>query len=350
MFHHPEYDDHERVIFARDADAGLSVIVAIHDTTLGPAFGGCRMWPYADDAAALIDVLRLSRSMTYKAAICDLPLGGGKSVIIGDPRTQKTAALLRAVGRLVESLNGQYIIADDVGTTLDDLAEIQQETRHTAARTDQSRQPLAVTAFGVFSAMQAAVRQVMRADLKGLTVAVQGLGNVGFPLCEFLHQHDARLVVADLDHQRVAAAVRQFGAKAVVADEIYQQDADIFAPCAFGSVLNDATVPRLRAKMVCGGANNQLAEPRHASMLAQRHITYIPDYLANAGGVIDYHHEGIDDSPRAVMAAVARIAAITTDILTRAAEGGHTPLEIADRMVVDRLAACRAALAASKVV
>jgi leucine dehydrogenase len=339
MFHHPEYDNHERVIFARDAKAGLSVIIAIHDTTLGPAFGGCRMWPYADDAAAVSDALRLSRSMTFKAAICGVPLGGGKSVILGDPRTEKTASLLRAVGRVVESLNGLYIIADDVGTTLEDLIEIQRETRHTAARTDQSRHPLAVTAFGVLSAMQAAVCQILKTDLKGLTVAVQGLGNVGFPLCDFLYRHGARLIVTDIDRQRVERAVRQFGAKAVSVEEIYDQDADVFAPCALGSVLNDVTVLRLRAKLICGGANNQLAEPRHGAMLAARGITYVPDYLANAGGVIDYHQEGIDDSPRAVMAAVAYIADITRDILTRAVQGGRTPLEISDGIVIERLAA-----------
>ena len=339
MFDHPDYDKHERVIFARDSTTGLSAIVAIHNTTLGPAFGGCRMWPYASVPEAISDALRLSRSMTYKAAICGIPLGGGKAVILGDPRTEKTAALLRAMGRIVESLNGRYIIADDVGTTLDDLIEIQRETRHTAARTDQSRHPLAVTAFGVFSAMQAAAQLVLKADLKGLTVAVQGLGNVGFPLCDLLHRHGARLIVTDIDSQRVASAVRQFGARAVSIDEIYDQDADIFAPCALGSVLNDATVPRLRVKLICGGANNQLADPRHGATLAELGITYIPDYLANAGGVIDYHQEGLDDSPRAIMAAVAHIADITRDILTRAAESGRTPLETADSIVIERLTA-----------
>ena len=341
MFQHPEYDNHERVIFARDVKTGLSAIVAIHNTTLGPAFGGCRMWPYADTAAAVGDALRLSRSMTYKAAICGIPLGGGKTVILGDPRTEKTAVLLRAMGRIVESLDGLYVIADDVGTTLDDLVEIQRETRHTAARTDQSRHPLPVTAFGVFSAINAAAQLVLQADLKGLTVAVQGLGNVGFPLCDFLHRHGARLIVTDIDNQRVASAVGRFDAKAVPVDEIYDQHADVFAPCALGSVLDDVTVPRLRASIVCGGANNQLAEPRHGAMLTGRGITYVPDYLANAGGVIDYHQEGIDDSPAAVMAAVAHIAELTRDVLTRAARDGRTPLEIADRMVIERLTAPR---------
>ena len=174
-------------------------------------------------------------------------------------------------------------------------------------------------------------------------MAVQGLGNVGFPLCDCLHRHGARLIVTDIDIHRVASAVRQFGAIAVSIDDIYDQEAEVFAPCALGSVLNDATVPRLRAKIICGGANNQLAEPGHGAMLAERRITYIPDYLANAGGVIDYHQEGIDDSPSAVMAAVAGIAEITREVLTRAAQDGRTPLETADSMVIDRLTAPRPA-------
>jgi len=344
MFGHPDFDGHEQIICARDVDAGLSAIIAIHSTAMGPAFGGCRMRPYPSDAAALSDALRLSRGMTYKAALCGLPYGGGKSVIIGEPETQKTDALLRAMGRLVESLGGRYIIADDVGTSLRDLAVMGAETQHTAARTVSAQQPLAPTAYGVFLAMRAAAAHVLqRADLEGMSVAVQGLGNVGFPLCELLHGAGARLVVTDLDTTRVGAAVESFGATAVDVADVYDQPVDIFAPCALGSVIDDRTVGRLRARIVCGGANNQLAAARHDVELASRNITFIPDYLAGAGGVIDFHQESIDDSPEAVMRAVEVIEALTRDILRRAQDAGRTAAQIGEQLVRERLDAARAA-------
>ena len=343
MWNHPDFADHERVIYARDADSGLWAIVAIHSTALGPAFGGCRMWPYADGAEALTDALRLSHGMTCKAAICGLPYGGGKSVILGDPRRAKTRALLRAMGRVVESLGGRYVIADDIGTTLDDLALMREETRHTAAATAAAREPLAVTAYGVLMAIRAAVEHRLgREDLAGLRVAVQGLGNVGMPLCGYLYEAGARLVVADLDPARAARAETAFDARSVGADAIYDQDVDLFAPCARGAVLNDDTIPRLRAGIVCGGANNQLAERRHAAALAERGIAYVPDYVANAGGVIDFHQERTgDDRPEAVLRAVGRLHGITADVLRRAAESGRTPQEAADGIVAARLAAAR---------
>jgi leucine dehydrogenase len=340
MFSHPEYDAHERVVYVRDAAAGLSAIIALHSTALGPAFGGCRMWPYRDDARALTDALRLSRGMTYKAAICELPYGGGKSVILGDPRRDKTPALLRAMGRAVESLRGRYIIADDVGTTLDDLAVMRQETAHTAAATAAAKAPLPVTAYGVFNALGAATRHYFgQADFKGLAVAVQGLGNVGFPLCRFLREKGARLVVTDMDPARVERAASELGAEAVDVEAIYDAPADIFAPCALGGVLDDATIPRLKVKLVCGGANNQLLEPRHDGLLAERGIGYVPDYLANAGGVIDFCQESIDDRPEAVMASVERIGRITRDVLDRAKQTGKRPLAVCDAIVRERLSA-----------
>ncbi len=344
MFSHPEFDGHERVVYVNDAAAGLNAIVAIHSTSLGPAFGGCRMWPYPGDAAALTDALRLSRGMTYKAAICGLPYGGGKSVIIGDPRRQKTPALLKAMGRAVESLAGRYIIADDVGTTLGDLAVMRAETHHTAAATSAARAPLPVTAWGVFNAVCAGAAHVFgRRDFTGLTVAVQGLGHVGYPLCRFLHERGAGLVVSDLDPQRVKQAAADFGAVPAEAGAIYDARADIFSPCALGGVLNDDTIPRLRAKLVCGGANNQLAEGRHGAALAGRGVCYLPDYLANAGGVIDFHMESVDDSPAAVMAAVERIGAIAAEVLAEAGRTGQTPLATADAMVRRRLDAAKQA-------
>jgi leucine dehydrogenase len=296
------------------------------------------MWPYASEADALKDVLRLARGMSYKAAICDLPYGGGKSVIIGDPKRAKTPALLRAMGRAVEQLAGRYIVADDIGTTLDDLAVMREVTSHTAAATPAARAPLAVTAYGVLMALRAAVRHLTGADeLAGLRVAIQGLGNVGRPLADHLHAAGAELVVADLDPTRAARTAEELGAQAVDPAAIYDQPVDLFAPCAMGAVLNDETILRLRAKIVCGGANNQLALARHALMLAARGILYVPDYLANAGGVIDFHQERIDDSRAAVLAAVGRIGTITAAVLDAAAGSGQTPLAVADRKVAARL-------------
>jgi len=346
MFSHPAFDGHESVVFAHDRASGLEAIVAIHSTALGPAFGGCRMWPYASEDEAIGDALRLSHGMTHKAAICGLPWGGGKTVVIGDPRRDKTPALLHALADVVDRLGGRYIIADDVGTSLEDLAVMREVTPHTAAATPAARKPLAVTAYGVLRAIFAAVRQRLhRRELAGLRVAVQGLGNVGLPLCDYLHREGAKLVVADLDPARVAEARERFAAQAAEPAAIYAQDVDVFAPCALGGVLDDATIPRLSAGIVCGGANNQLAEDRHDRALAARGILYVPDYVANAGGVIDFHQERIDDRPEAVLCAVARIREITADVLARAAAFGRTPREEADRIVAARLAAAEAARA-----
>src|SRR6266478_5398858 len=261
MFSHPDYDGHEALLFAQDAASGLRALIAIHDTTLGPAFGGCRMYPYASEQHAMTDVLRLSRGMTYKAAICELPYGGGKSVIIADPRRDKTPALLHAMGRIIEGLGG------------------------------------------VFEALRAAAEVCLgRSDLEGLRVAVQGLGNVGMPLCGYLSAAGAALVVSDLDANRCAQAAATYGATVAAPEELHAQHVDVFAPAAIGAVLNDATIPCLRCRVVCGGANNQLAEARHDAALAVRGIVFVPDYLANAGGVIDFHQETIDDQPDAVLA------------------------------------------------
>jgi leucine dehydrogenase len=338
MFSHPDYDNHEKLLFAHDAASGLRTLVAIHSSALGPAFGGSRMYPYSDEGEALADVLRLSRGMTYKAAICSLPYGGGKSVIMGDPHRDKTPALLHAMGRAVESLSGQYIIADDVGTTLADLVVMRAATTHTAAATAAARVPLAVTAYGVLMAITAAVGRVLeRTDLQGLRVAVQGLGNVGLSLCGYLYERGAKLTVADPDAARAAKAASEYEAKIVEPDAIYEQSVDLLAPCALGGVLNDRTIPRLRCQLICGGANNQLALPVHDAALAARGIIFVPDYLANAGGVIDFYQESIDDRPEAVFSSVERIYAITADVVERAASAGETPLCVANRIVQARL-------------
>jgi leucine dehydrogenase len=338
MFSHPDYDGHAALLFAADAASGLRALIAIHDTTLGPAFGGCRIYPYAGEQQAMTDVLRLSRGMTYKAAICELPYGGGKSVIIADPRRDKTPALLHAMGRVIEGLGGRYITADDVGTTLADLAIMRQVTRHTAAATAAAQQALPATAFGVFEAMRAGAAVCLRrGDLQGLRVAIQGLGNVGMPLCGYLAAAGAALVVSDIDANRCAEAAATYGATLAAPEAIHAQEVDVFAPAALGAVLNDATIPGLRCRIVCGGANNQLAEARHDAALARRGIVFVPDYLANAGGVIDFHQETIDDRPDAVLASVARIGAITRDVLRRAGATGITPLSVADGIVRARI-------------
>src|SRR5882757_8567949 len=268
MFSHPDYDGHEVLLFTQDAASGLRALIAIHDTTLGPAFGGCRMYPYSSEQHAMTDVLRLSRGMTYKAAICGLPYGGGKSVIIADPSRDKTPALLHAMGRIIEDLGGRYLTADDVGTTLADLIIMREVTCHTAGATAAAQQALPATAFGVFEALRAAAAVCLgRSDLEGLRVAVQGLGNVGMPLCGYLSAAGAALVVSDLDGNRCAQAAASYGATLAAPEEIHAQHVDVFVPAALGAVLNDATIPCLRCRVVCGGANNQLAEVRHDAAL-----------------------------------------------------------------------------------
>jgi leucine dehydrogenase len=342
MFGHPEFDDHEQVVFASDGESGLRCIIAIHSTALGPAFGGCRMQPYASEAEALADALRLSRGMTFKAGICELPYGGGKAVVIGDPRKDKSRSLLRALGRAVEALGGRYVIADDVGTTLADLAVMREVTTHTAAATSAAQQPLAVTAYGVWMALRAAAGHLFgSSDLAGLRIAVQGLGNVGFPLCDYLHREGARLIVSDVDPRRAAKAARAFEAPSIPPEAIYDEAADILAPCALGGVLNHQTIPRLKVRIVCGGANNQLGGPGLDLMLAERGILYVPDYLANAGGVIDFHQERVDDRPEAVLLAVGRIHDIVAEMFARAEVERSTPLQLADRLVRERVGARR---------
>ena len=344
MFDHPDFDGHELLVHGHDAATGLRAIVAIHSTALGPAFGGCRMRAYAGPADALTDALRLSRGMTFKAAICALPWGGGKAVILGDPARAKTKALLLAMARLIESLGGRYVTADDVGTTLQDLAVMREVTRHTAAATAAAQAPLPVTAHGVLAALEAAVRHVMgRCDLTGLRVAVQGLGQVGLPLARLLHARGVVLTVADLDPARTITAAAELGATVVPPERVHAAEVDVLAPCALGGTLDARTIPELRAVIVCGGANNQLARAADADLLAQHGIVWIPDYLAGAGGVIDFHPERIDDRPEAVLAAVQRIGAITADVLARAAATGTTPVAVADALVQARLAAAASA-------
>ena len=283
---------HEEIAMGSDPKSGYRGIVAIHSTKLGPALGGTRFWSYATDDEAIVDALRLSRGMTYKNAVAGLHLGGGKSVIIGDNRTIDREEIFRAHGRLVESLGGRYITAEDVGTSTADMDFVHLETKHVAGLAHASGDPSPVTAHGVFRAVQASAKARWGSDdLTGKVVAVQGCGSVGRFLAGELHEAGAKLFVADIHPERAQRVADETGATIVGPGEIYSVAADIFAPCAMGGIINDETIPQLKVEIVAGGANNQLLEPRHGDILEQRGLMYAPDYVANAGGVINVYGE-----------------------------------------------------------
>lgn len=283
---------HEQVSFYADPASGYRGIIAIHDTRLGPALGGTRFWNYHDDREALVDALRLARGMTYKAAVAGLNLGGGKSVMIGDNRITRREPVFRAHGRHVQSLGGRYITAEDVGTSTADMEFIRTETEHVTGLLGKSGDPSPVTAYGVYRGIKACAHVRYGSDnLSGKVVAVQGCGHVGYSLIKLLHEDGARLIVTDIDPQRVKSVVEDFGATAVPTDAIYGQKADIFAPCALGAVINDATLAQLKVAIVAGAANNQLAEDRHGVELEKQSILYAPDYVINGGGLINVNAE-----------------------------------------------------------
>src|SRR5213593_4026609 len=284
--------EHEQVSVYYDPSTGYRGIIAIHSTVLGPALGGTRFWNYQSDRAALIDALRLARGMTYKAAVAGLNLGGGKSVLIGDNKTTRREPLFRAHGRHIESLKGRYITAEDVGTTTADMEYVKAETDHVTGLIGKSGDPSPVTAYGVYRGIKACARHRTGSDaVAGKTVALQGCGSVGYHLAKLLAAEGARLVVTDIDPERVRRVVDECRAQAVPPDDIYGVRADVFAPCALGAVINDATLPRLQVEIVAGGANNQLAEERHGDLLEARGITYAPDYVINAGGLVNVNAE-----------------------------------------------------------
>lgn len=336
--------DHEEVYRVEDRQAGLTGFIAVHSTALGPAAGGLRMRVYRSEEDALGDVLRLSRGMTFKNAAADLPLGGGKAVILGDPSRDKTSAMLRAMGRAVRSLSGRYWTAEDMGMTTADMAVLATETSFVAGLGDgafASGDPSPVTARGVFNAIRRAARHQLGAEtLDGLTVAVQGLGHVGWHLCALLHGEGARLIVTDIDAARVAGAVAEWSAEAVAEDDIYSAGADIFAPCAIGAILNDRTIPDLRATIVAGAANNQLATPEDGKRLASRGILYAPDFVANGGGIINVAAEilKISDRPAWVAKKLDALDQTMEAILTFAKAEQVSPNAVAERIVAERVA------------
>ena len=287
---------HEEVVFCQDKDTGLKAIIAVHNTTIGPALGGCRMWMYETEDDALKDVLRLSRGMSYKAAIAGLNLGGGKAVIIGDSKKDKNEILFRSFGRFVQGLAGRYITAEDVGTSVKDMEWVRMETRYVTGISRAlggSGDPSPVTALGTCSGMKATVKKHLGKDsLFGLNVGVQGAGHVGYHLCRYLSREGANMYVTDIDESALKRVVDEFGVQVIGMDDIYNADLDIYAPCALGATLNDETIPKLKCSIVAGAANNQLKkEDVHAQMLKEREILYAPDYAINAGGLINVANE-----------------------------------------------------------
>lgn len=346
VFSSPASDGHERVVFAQDRESGLRAIIAIHDTRCGPAVGGCRYWPYASTDEALTDVLRLSRGMTLKSVMAGLGLGGGKSVILADPAVAKGPALLHAFGRAVEGLGGLYYAAEDVGTSPADMDLIGEATRYVLGRScGGGGDPSPVTARGVWLGIRMAVRRHLgRSNLEGVRVAIQGLGHVGFELARLLRDDGARLLVADLDSLRVERAVVELGAEVTGCEAILAAEVDVLAPCALGGVINDRTLSDLRCAIVAGAANNQLLEPRHGRALHHRGILYAPDYVINAGGIINIAEElepGGYDRDRA-LERVRGIASTLDELFARAGREGGSTADVADRMALERLAAARA--------
>lgn len=336
---------HERVLFCSNPEVGLEAIIAIHSTVLGPGLGGVRMWPYGSTEEASIDVLRLSRGMTYKAAAAGLHLGGGKAVIIGDPKRDKSEGLLRSFGQYVESLGGLYITAEDVGTDTDDMDVIQHETRWVTGVSPDlggAGDPSPVTAFGVLQGIKAAVLfQFGEDSLADRTVAIQGLGSVGSHLAKHLLAEGAKVFGADIDPEATARAA-ELGVEIVPTGEILAVECDVLAPCALGAVLNDRTIPGLRCKIVAGGANNQLADDRHGQELHQRGILYAPDYVINAGGLINVYNELIGYSREIAMRMTRGIHASMLRLF-EISRAQSIPTQVAaDRLAEERIAQVKA--------
>ena len=331
--------DHEKVLIGRDTASGYHGIIAIHNTSLGPALGGTRFWHYASEDEALTDVLRLSHGMTYKNALAGLPFGGGKSIIMANNGTTTNREdLLRAHGRFVDTLKGRYITAEDVGTSPEDMEIVRQETRYVAGLLGRSGDPSPFTARGVFRAIQASSKFLWDTDnLSGVTVAIQGCGHVGYNLAKLLHEAGAKLIVTDVNENNAARVVDEFGAAMVQPEEIFRVQAQVFAPCALGGIINDQTIPELKVQIVAGAANNQLLEERHGEMLRERNILYAPDYVANAGGVLNGAIELLGWKPAAAARKINEIYDTILRIYESAKARGLTTNKAADQLAEERL-------------
>jgi len=338
VFDHPDFDQHESVQFINDVPTGLHAIIAVHSSALGPAAGGCRRWQYANSDAALTDALRLSRGMTYKNAIAGLKFGGGKSVILAGNSMPKSAEQFRAYGRAVESLGGRYITAEDVGCSVEDMRIVKEETDYVSGLPKcgdgAGGDPSPITALGVFLGIRAAVRERLGSDtLKDISVAVQGVGHVGLSLCRLLHEAGARLVVADVNRANLQQALNELPVTEVAANEILFSQVDVLAPCALGNVLTAQTIPNIQASVVAGSANNQLATEADGARLAEQNILYAPDYVVNAGGIINVAHEYFGNSSQEkVLAEVGEIPKRLDKIFAEAKASGEPTNLIADNM------------------
>ncbi len=338
---------HERVLLCSNPDVGLRAIIAVHSTVLGPGLGGCRIWPFESDEDALIDALRLSRGMTYKAAAAGLNLGGGKAVIIGDPKTIKSEALFRSFGRYVESLNGLYITAEDVGTDMEDMELILTETRWVtgvAPAHGGGGDPSPVTAHGVFQGIKAAAAEHWgEPGLAGKSVAIQGLGSVGYYLASYLREEGAKLFGADIDREQANKAASELGVELVAPDEILEIDCDVLAPCALGAILNAESIPKLRCQIVAGGANNQLAdEERDGLALHDRGILYAPDFVINAGGLINVYNELGGDYNRERALRMTRVIYLNLKRVFEISKEERLPTGVAaDRLAEERIETVR---------
>ena len=348
VFSHPEFDQHEQICYFHERNSGLKAIVAIHNTSLGPALGGTRMYPYATDDEALTDVLRLSRGMSYKSAMARLPLGGGKSVIIGDPAKDKHPALWQAFGECLNRLGGLYTAAEDSGITVDDIKQVHSVTDHVTGFRDKADvqgnarngEPSPATAYGCYMGIRAAVEfRLNLTSLNGLTIGIQGLGSVGYRLARLLVGGGARLIVSDVNAQVLAQARDELDAKVVSPDELVDQPMDVFAPCALGATITPETLARLQAPIIAGAANNQLDAPETGHIIDQRGICYAPDYVINAGGIIDVYHErsGRYD-PEKVNNHVETIHDNLMEIFSRAQREQRPTSELADAIARERLA------------
>jgi len=351
IFEHPEFDGHEQIAFGHDTATGLRAIVAIHDTTLGPAMGGCRIWPYASEAEAVTDALRLSRGMTQKSALAGLALGGGKAVIIGDPQRHKTPELMRAMGRVIDNLGGRYVTAEDSGMSVADLRVLNETTPHVVGITNDRRadgsahdgDPSPATADGVYRGIRASVRaRLGRSELRGIRVAIQGAaGSVGQRLARHLAADGARLTLADIHSDASQALANELDASVVKPEAITAVPADVFSPCALGATINPPTRPQLRCSIVAGAANNQLASPDDGIALWQAGILYAPDFVINAGGIIDVGAQYYGYDPADVDSRVAGIEDTLTTIFERAYRDDVPPETIAKELADERLIAAR---------
>ncbi len=342
VFNKMAENDHQKVVFCQDKATGLKAIIAIHDTTLGPALGGTRMWQYKSEAEALHDVLRLSRGMTYKAAITGLNLGGGKAVIIGDSKKDKSEALMRKYGKFIENLNGEYITAEDVGTSPKDMEYIKMETRHVAGIPESLGglgDPSPVTAFGVYMGMKACAKHMYGNDsLAGKVVAVQGVGHVGENLVKHLREENAKVYISDINEERLAYIAKKYGAEVVANNSIYDLNIDIYAPCALGATVNTETLEKLKCTIIAGAANNQLADENiHGRMVMDKGILYAPDFLINAGGLINVYSELNGYTAKRAMEKTEHIYEVTSEILKKSKEENIPTYEAANRIAEKRM-------------